>query len=80
MGRVKCIDCQSVTPEGIGIIHLLMDQLKIDITKSWFIRVTVVDFKSSELQNICLKIMMNFSWYLYFSFFLSVKIMILVQW
>lgn len=51
MGRVKCIDCQSVTPEGIGIIHLLMDQLKIDITKSWFIRVTVVVFKSSELKN-----------------------------
>lgn len=60
MGRVKCIDCQSVTPEGIGIIHLLMDQLKIDITKSWFIRVTVVDFKSSELENICLKIMIKY--------------------
>lgn len=60
MGRVKCIDCQSVTPGGIGIIHLLMDQLKIDITKSWFIRVTVVDFKSSELKNISLKIMIKY--------------------
>lgn len=60
MGRVKCIDCQSVTPEGIGIIHLLMDQLKIDITKSWFIRVTVVVFKSSELENISLKIMIKY--------------------
>lgn len=60
LGRVKCIDCQSVTPEGIGIIHLLMDQLKIDITKSRFIRMTVVDFKSSELENISLKIMIKY--------------------
>lgn len=51
---------ESVTPEGIGIIHLLMDQLKIDITKSWFIRVTVVVFKSSELKNISLKIMIKY--------------------
>lgn len=60
LGRVKCIDCQSVTPEGIGIIHLLMDQLETDITKSWFIRVTVVVFKSSELKNISLKIMIKY--------------------
>lgn len=60
MGRVKCIDCQSVTPEGIGIIHLLMDQLETDITKSWFIRVTVVVFKSSELKNISLKVMIKY--------------------
>lgn len=76
MGRVKCIYCQSVTPEGIGIIHLLMDQLEFDITKSWFIRVTVVDFKSSELKNND-KILVGI---FIFLFFLSVKIVILVQW
>lgn len=76
MGRVKCIDCQSVTPEGIGIIHLLMDQLETDITKSWFIRVTVVVFKSSELKNHD-KILVGI---FIFLFFWSVKIVILVQW
>lgn len=59
-GGVKCINCQSVTPGGIDIFHLLMDQLKFDITKSWVIRDTLIDLKSLEHKNISLKIMMKY--------------------